>query len=513
MVTRFEKLFALPPNLYSEGSPIIVSAGSLLKDIETEKIVVQLKFKNISSELIKALKIDISAYDVSGKSVEGINNYQYLDLAIGNGEEFGANKAIILPNTVTRSFSIKNISVVFLNGLTIDVSLPLCELPKPKTLNSELKNGELVRQYQIKTNEKAAYIPLTLGELWCCSCGSWMSCSVCTSCKLENKKAFESLDISMLELEMEKRLKFEQEEKIHNQELEQKRMEQAQVLKKRSNKMMLLICIFLVALLSLAIYHSQHKYDEISGIYALSDLDEAESSIYNLSGDLIDEYGFNPYSYEIKIEGSGKIYGLWFVNDRGSLSPRAATIKSVSDDGICKIDVKDNPNAIVTFSVSIETDEASYHSENRYKSLDLSYRRISKELAKNGYQPYSKDEIIDDIEFVVDLFNLKKSDEVLEKYPSATAEGAKDDIKIDGSFCGADGSFEIWEIESGIYRIIFEQGIYDMNSEKENLINALNSVFGKYTYSKRFEIYTWESEDYNIKIDYHVHEGIYFFRY
>ena len=106
MAERFEKLFSLPPNLYSKGSPVIISAGSLLKDTETGKIIVQIKFHSVSFTHIKALKIDIAAYDVSGKEIEGVNDYQYLDLKINNGEEFGSNKAIVLPNTVARSFQL-----------------------------------------------------------------------------------------------------------------------------------------------------------------------------------------------------------------------------------------------------------------------------------------------------------------------------------------------------------------------------------------------------------------------
>ena len=44
MAERFEKLFELPNNLYSSGSPVIVVAGALLKDTETGRIIVQLKY-------------------------------------------------------------------------------------------------------------------------------------------------------------------------------------------------------------------------------------------------------------------------------------------------------------------------------------------------------------------------------------------------------------------------------------------------------------------------------------
>ena len=230
MAERFEKLFSLPPNLYSKGSPVIISAGSLLKDTETGKIVVQIKFHSVSFTPIKALKIDIAAYDVSGKEIEGVNDYQYLDLKINNGEEFGSNKAIVLPNTVARSFSINNISVVFSNGSTVNMLFPLKALPESKTLVSELSNVELARQYQLKTNKNATYIPFVLDELWFCSCGSWNSNHICTNCGLNKEKAIENLDVSRLEPEMNTRLQAEKIERIQQQELAEKKAKEEQIL-------------------------------------------------------------------------------------------------------------------------------------------------------------------------------------------------------------------------------------------------------------------------------------------
>ena len=60
MAERFEKLYVLPSDLYSEGSPIIISAGSLLKDTETGKVIAQIKYHSISSIPIMALKIKVA---------------------------------------------------------------------------------------------------------------------------------------------------------------------------------------------------------------------------------------------------------------------------------------------------------------------------------------------------------------------------------------------------------------------------------------------------------------------
>lgn len=100
MSERFDKLYELPYELYSAGSPVVVLAGALLRDSTTGKALVQLKFQSVSDIPIKAIKIDISVFDVSEKEIEGVKEYQYLDLHIAEGQEFGSNKAVILPNTI-----------------------------------------------------------------------------------------------------------------------------------------------------------------------------------------------------------------------------------------------------------------------------------------------------------------------------------------------------------------------------------------------------------------------------
>ena len=509
MAERFEKLYILPSNLYAEGTPIIISAGSLLKDTETGKVIAQIKYHSISSMPIKALKIKIAAYDISGVELEGVDEYQYLDLNVKQGQDFGANKAIVLPNVVTRSFSIASVEVVFSNGISQSVVMPMKSLPQSEYLSSLLRNDELVKQYQIETSKNALYVPQKASNLWCCSCGEWNSNGSCTRCGVDFTVANKYLDPSLLEPKMAERIINEKQAREQQQQaaIEQEKLaKENQKRKKKKTTILVIVAVLVVGIISgLLYYSSQHKYDEIAGIYVLQDLDDAEEAFYKYQKDTIDEYGFNPYSYEIDIRGSGKVYGLWFVNDRGSMTPRAATVKSVSADGVVEFDVLDYPDAKVTMTINIETGEATYTS----KGLTLKYHRISKELANNGYKECSVNDVRKEISFIQDLFELKSVEAICAKYPEATTEGAKHDLKIDGAFCGATGTYEIWL--DGVWRITFEQGIYDTNTEKENLITNLDNALGKGSYSERYDAYSWESDTYNMQIDYWPHEGVYFF--
>ena len=156
MADRFQKLFSLENNLYIENAPIIISAAALLKDTKSGNIVLQIKFKSVSNKNIKGVKISLSAYDVSGKEINGVDDYQYLDLNIPNGQSFGSNKAIVMPETTTRSFNIKSLTVIFADSSLWEIASPnFVVIPNAKPLNCELENEELVKQYKIATTNKA----------------------------------------------------------------------------------------------------------------------------------------------------------------------------------------------------------------------------------------------------------------------------------------------------------------------------------------------------------------------
>lgn len=219
MSERFTKLYELQKNLYSEGSPVIVSAGSLLKDTQTNNIIVQLKFHSVSVVSIKALKVGIAAFDIAGKEIDGVSEYQYLDLSIQNGQKFGSNKAVVMPNPVTRSFSINSITVVLVDGHIQNISMPLSSLPQPAVIHSVLKDAELIKQYKLKTNDSAAYVPQESYGLWQCHCGEWNSCSGCSRCKGQKSAIFAALDLPSLTNEMNIRLAEEAQRKAEAERL------------------------------------------------------------------------------------------------------------------------------------------------------------------------------------------------------------------------------------------------------------------------------------------------------
>lgn len=174
--------------------------------MQTNALVIQLKFHSISQKPFKALKIRINTYDVSHILLPDVVEYQYLDINITAGEKFGSNKAILLKNSVVRSFEIQEYSVVYSDNTVKTVHSPFEMLPLSKTLKQEFSNNELENQYRIETVGQAMYVPMRYGKLWKCTCGEWNKDNICSGCKSEEEIVFKRFNIELLTEHMEKRL-------------------------------------------------------------------------------------------------------------------------------------------------------------------------------------------------------------------------------------------------------------------------------------------------------------------
>ena len=202
MSERFKTLYRISENLYSNGSPLIIAAGALLKDNQTGKVLAQLKLKSISDKSIKAVKIRVLAFDVAGASIGDAVEHQYLDLKVNRNDEFGSKEAVPLTLDTTRSFSAQVLSVIFSDGSIWDAP-PNAEwnkLLEQKEISDLLNDGELVKQYILETGGKSKYVPVEADDFWLCSCGAinHKSETNCVSCKKTLPSLIEALDISIL---------------------------------------------------------------------------------------------------------------------------------------------------------------------------------------------------------------------------------------------------------------------------------------------------------------------------
>lgn len=170
---RYTSLYRLPENQYTAGSPVLLEAGALLKDSRTGAVLVQLKMRSVSAKLIRAVMVAVDAFDVSGAPLEGVAEYQYLDLSVPRDEPFGQHQAIVLPDANTRRASVRCTRVVFADGTSweADPSAVWSLLPERTTLEEALSQ-ELAEQYRRDTAACAQMLPQRCGSLWSCACGA-----------------------------------------------------------------------------------------------------------------------------------------------------------------------------------------------------------------------------------------------------------------------------------------------------------------------------------------------------
>ena len=115
MSNRYIHRYYLPQRQYIAGSPVILAAGALLEDTKLPRLVVQLKFENISPKIISALRLDIRCFAADGKETKGVG-FLYKSLSIRRGYVFGQYTAIVLPDTNAYSFSAEIKYVDFHDG-------------------------------------------------------------------------------------------------------------------------------------------------------------------------------------------------------------------------------------------------------------------------------------------------------------------------------------------------------------------------------------------------------------
>lgn len=201
MSKRYSKLFSLPENLYNEYCPVMICAGVLSKDNQTNKVFVQLRLQNIDTKYrnIIALRVAITSYGPAGNILGTEKEYQYLDLDVNRGMEFGGKSPIYLDDSTTRSYSVSILEVVFTEGNIWDEKNGEWVSLKQSTLEDSLGSA-MAEQYRRDTFCDAKYEVLANGDLWLCACGALNAVGESNCCRCHNSKVelFKALDHTVL---------------------------------------------------------------------------------------------------------------------------------------------------------------------------------------------------------------------------------------------------------------------------------------------------------------------------
>lgn len=247
MSERYTRLCALPENLYAAGSPVLLSAGALLKDNQAGRVLVQLKLRSLSPENIKAVKVSVRPFDTVGAPLGEAVEHLYLDLTAARGDEFGAKSPIVMPDAATRAFSAVVTEVAFAdNTVWHATGAPWEPLPIPQPLDTALEDAELVKQFRMTYGEDCKCLPMEHRDLWYCTCGARnrREEAVCHRCNREHA-ALAAIDLDALRAARDERLAAEAEK------AEQARIAAAARAKK--TKKITLITVSALALIAAAV--------------------------------------------------------------------------------------------------------------------------------------------------------------------------------------------------------------------------------------------------------------------
>lgn len=335
MSERFTNLYSLPRNLYCEGSPLIISAGSLLKDSNSGKVLAQLKFKNISKQAVIAVKVRIYPLDASNLPLDEIVEYDYLDLNIARDCEFGQKMAVLLSSNSARAFKVDITKVYFSDNSTWESSTSTWEaLPTPVVLEATYLDTELVKQHRIKYGDDCRFNVSETRGLWFCTCGAINSEDeqLCHCCKREYKE-LKSVDVGLLKAEASKRLEAEQKK------LEADRLA-AQKRKAKCAKYFKIIALILASLgaLSGAIYllltlyiYPNRSYKQAQALVDSSEYMQAVE-VYESLGDFKDSQARIPetkYLYMLAlIDGHRFDEALSLAKDLNQYSDACETVQN-----------------------------------------------------------------------------------------------------------------------------------------------------------------------------------------
>ena len=318
---RYTRLYTLPENLYTQGSPVTIAAGALLLDNQTGSVMAQLKFRNVSQHDIKAVFVSVEAFDVAHTQLSGVESYQYLDLQEKRDAEFGQKQAIRLPDATARSFAPRCTRVVLDDDTLWEAPENAAweSLPKPTPI-SEKVSGELLEQHKRDTAEYAVYAPESFSGLWLCTCGELNEETeeTCHICRLSRQTQTDALNEEALQehLTAYEAAEAEKAEKLRAEQeaIEAEKAAERAVRKKKARKIFAIIgaaallCVA-VALLITKVIIPNNKYNAAAALMNDGQYEEAISAFRAMDGykDSTEQITECRYLHAIALIDEGKI--------------------------------------------------------------------------------------------------------------------------------------------------------------------------------------------------------------
>lgn len=306
-MNRYQELFRIEDNYFLAGSPVLIEKGALLKDLKLERLIAQLKIKNLSEKTIISCKIKIQCLESNNNKIEKIVEHQYLDIEIRPQMNFGEKNPILITENITRKFIPAVTEVVFSdNSIWQNNNLSWENLPEFETLQSFFNDFSLFEQFQLETSSQSKFVPKEEMGLFLCSCGNISTHSTCPKCHclfqylilaLDKNKLRENADIRLEKQAFIDRENKKQEEK----ELLEKKSKQDKTKKILARISAIIIILLLgIALITKVIIPKQKQsseYKKAMNLLSEENFDDAIDSFTSLdnykdSRDMVDEANY-----------------------------------------------------------------------------------------------------------------------------------------------------------------------------------------------------------------------------
>ena len=274
MSERYKRLAILQGNLVQAGSPVLLAAGALLGDTVTGRVLAQLKFQNIGTVAISAVKVVLTCQDAMGVPAKDSVAYQYADLAAEPSATFGERNAIPLPDANIRRAQVVVTDVLLANGEILHFEET--DVPEALPENCSDLTPEQLRQLQRDGLSRAVTTPQRAGGFWQCACGTWNLGRIgrrsrgggqkCCLCHVDAVQLFDMADPALLDEHIaaykeERRLKAEREaaEQAERDRIreEQKRIaeEEARIEARKKRKQTIIIVVTVLLLIAAALVY------------------------------------------------------------------------------------------------------------------------------------------------------------------------------------------------------------------------------------------------------------------
>lgn len=154
-----------------DDCPVMFLRGAVLKDMATDKDVLQLKFTNMGKKAIRSVYIAIDFMNDAGDMAADGSTIQigYLDMNCGGGDYFGSKQLITLGGIEVFHIIITYRKVVFTDGTVWETDTGKQAV---KTAGITLLKNSLPVALQDKVSEIIFCKPEILDDrLWRCACG------------------------------------------------------------------------------------------------------------------------------------------------------------------------------------------------------------------------------------------------------------------------------------------------------------------------------------------------------